>query len=124
MPFREFAARQFRQRLHLRADHEKGRAHALRGERVEDRRRELRVRAVVEGEDHLVIRERQRLRIGFQPDFEAARGPDLHDARGAEFVRPAGSAKAAPHQTLRTKTKENSHAHRLVKGSRSSKLVL
>ena len=87
--FLDLAARQRRLLVDLAADGEEGRAHALVGERGEDLRRRALVRAVVEGEDHFVVGERNGVGIGLQPDQQSALGPHFGDARRAELVGPA-----------------------------------
>ena len=56
--FGGLAARKLRRRLDLAADGEKGGAHAFGGERLQHLRRGRGVRPVVEGQDHLMIGER------------------------------------------------------------------
>ena len=94
-PSLDLAPRQHRQRVDLAADVEEGRAHAFVGERLEHLRRRPRVRAVVEGEDHFVVGERNGLGIGLQADQQAALRADLGDARRAELVGPAFGGRSA-----------------------------
>jgi hypothetical protein len=89
MAFLDLAAGQRWLLVYLAADVEEGRARALVGERGENLRRRALVRAVVEGEDHLVVGERNGVGIGFQADQQSALRPHLGDARGAELVGPA-----------------------------------
>ncbi len=88
------APRDPRQAFGVAADLEEGRAHAFGGERVEDLRRVGRLGAVVEGDDHLVVGERYRARIGLEADFQSALGSDRLDARRAE---PVGAAYGSRH---------------------------
>ena len=71
------AAGDLRQAFGVAADFEEGCADALLGERVQDLRRRPGGRAVVEGEDHLMVGERNRLRIGLEADLQAALRADL-----------------------------------------------
>ena len=91
-----FAPGDRRQALGVAADFEEGRADALLGEGAQDLRGRPGGRAVVEGEDHLVVGERDRLRISLEADLEAALDADFDDARRPELVgstirRPPGA---------------------------------
>ncbi len=83
------APRDPRQAFRVAADVEEGGADALVGQRVEDFRGRRGVRPVVEGDDHLMVGERDRLRIALEADLEAAMRSDGDDSRRAELVRPA-----------------------------------
>ena len=115
-PFLDFAARQRRLLVDLAADVEEGRAHALVGERLEHQRRRALVRAVVEGEDHFVVGERNRSGIGFQPDQQPALRPHFGDARSAELVGPAFGRRGGVRRPRRAREADE-HATR--RGRRS-----
>src|SRR5208337_1622775 len=86
------------------ADVEEGRAHAFLLERVEDFWRIRGVRAVVEGEDHLVVSERYCPRVSLEADFEPTLRPDSDDARRPEPVGAAfGRRRGARAQSQRQK---------------------
>ena len=87
--FQHFAAGDLRQALGVAADFEERRTNALVGERLEDLGRRLGGGAVVEGEDDLMVGERDCPRIGLEADLEAALRADLDHARRSELVRPA-----------------------------------
>ena len=94
--FLDLAPRQRRLGVELVADGEEGRAHALVGERLENLRRRALVRAVVEGEDHFVVGERDRRRIGLQPDQQAAFRPDFERCATCRACPARTAAAAAP----------------------------
>jgi len=73
------------------ADNEISRLHALRGERIEDEVAVGRQRAVVEGDHHLMIGERQRLLVLHAADAREFVRTDGEHARGAERVAMAGT---------------------------------
>ncbi len=102
MAFLDLAAHQPRRVVGLAADGEEGGAHALRLQRVQDQGRRIRVRAVVEGEDHLVVGERQGVAVGLPADLKAAFRADLLDPRRAERLGPAfGRPRAGQHERRR-----------------------
>ena len=78
-----------RQAVRVAADFEESGADAFGRERVKDLWRVVCVGTVVEGQDHLVVGERDRARIGLQADLEAALRSDRDDAGRAERVGPA-----------------------------------
>src|SRR5262247_2079575 len=68
-------------------DEEIGRLHAFRGERVEDGVRVRRDRAIVEGDDDLMVFERQRFRILHAADAGEVSRVDGENAAGAKRMR-------------------------------------
>src|SRR6185312_3644857 len=78
-----------RQRLGVAADFEEGRTNALPGEGVQDLRRRPGGRAVVEGEDDLMVGEWNRLGISLEADFQTAFSADFEHPRGSEAAWPA-----------------------------------
>ena len=105
-----FAAGDLRQALGVAADLEECRANALIGERAQDFRRRLGGGAVVEGEDHLMVGERDRSRIGLEADLEAALSADLDDARRSKLVGPASlRARRARAENDRSQRSDNPH---------------
>src|ERR1700752_4442080 len=86
MPGIEQLAHAFRVGLGLAPDQEEGRLHALRGEDVEDLVAVYRDRAVVEGQHHLAVVERQRLAILHRADQRMRFGIDYKSAGSSERV--------------------------------------
>ncbi|MEY9919789.1 hypothetical protein ABIF99_006104 [Bradyrhizobium japonicum] len=70
----------------VQADQEEGGAHAFLRQRRQHLRRRRRMRAIVEGQDDLVIGERQRLRKALEAHARRGLGVDAQNARGAERV--------------------------------------
>ena len=104
--FQHFAARELRQALGVAADFEERRANALIGERLEDLRRRLGGGAVVEGEDDLMVGERDCPRIRLEADLQSALRADLDHARRSELVGPAISRA----RSARAKSQRNERA--------------
>ena len=75
----------------LRSDQEEGRLHALRGENIQHLIAVLRDRAVVEGQHHLMILQRQRLGVLHGADDGIFAWIDHDRARRAERVGMAGT---------------------------------
>ena len=63
----------------------------------QDFRRHFGSRAVVEGQDHLMVDERDRPRIGLQAHLEPALRADFDDARGSELVGSASLRSCGAH---------------------------
>ena len=80
MAVQHLATGDLRQALGVAADLEEGRVHAFCRQRIEDFRGADRVGAIIEGQDHLVIGERDRLGIRLQANLKSALGSDLRDA--------------------------------------------
>ena len=78
------------------ADREEDRARAMRRERVDDRHRALRPRAVVVGEHHFAGLEEVMLPEMLEAETRTAGGVDLDRARDAERIRIAGAGLRPP----------------------------
>ena len=83
------------------ADQEEGRLHAFVRQRRQHFRRRRRPRAVIEGQHHLMIPQRQRLRKVLQPDPRRGGGIDMKNARGAERVLARTFRRLAPRRSQR-----------------------
>ena len=88
---RDQLAHAFRVRLGLFADDEEGRLDALVVEHLEDLVGIFRQRTVVEGQDHFMVLQRQRLAVLHGADARMLARIDHEGAGGAERVRMAGA---------------------------------
>ncbi len=93
---------------------EEGRADAFVAQRVEHARRRTRPRPVVEGQHHLVVGEREGLRVGLEPDMQGGRGGvDLDHARRAERARPRAAGHGRRRHGLRRgRRRDGAECHR------------
>src|SRR5262245_10624049 len=90
-------------------DEEIGSLHAFRGECVEDGVRVRRDRAIVEGDDDLMVFERQRFRILHAADAGEVSRVDGENAAGAKRVRIAWARLRSGRGDASNKTKYNDH---------------
>ena len=97
-PVLDLAPGDRRQLLRIAADLEESGADAFGRRARPNLRRICRLGAVVESDDHLMVGERNRLRVGLEADIEAALGSDGRHSRRAELVGPAfgGGGSADP----------------------------
>ncbi len=107
MPLGDDTAGEARMRRGVAPDAEKGRARALRPERIEHTVSRARYRPIIEGERHFLFAERERLRIALQADLQPAgcgdgqcpprpeRGPRLRRQQQARRAKPGGNHVAA-----------------------------